>query len=140
MLGYEDIERGRKPRGGTAANHAETQDFGSAPAALILAYARDVDLRDVRVRWEPGAAPPERHAIWATKVERLRIDGFTGRQAAPDGRLSAILLNDTAQVLVNGSRAEAGTGTFLEITGAAAGQPVLSGNDLRQARKELDRK
>jgi hypothetical protein len=140
VAGYDDIARTHKPRGGTAANHAETKDFGAVPAALILAYARDVELRDLRVYWPEGEQAPERCAIWGQEVRGLRIDGFSGRQSSPTGKFPAILLNDADEVMVTGSRAEPGAGVFLQVSGAASGQPVLAGNDLRHARQELERK
>lgn len=134
VLGFEAIERAGKLRGGTAQAVPRELDFGNRPAAFIFANARGVELRDVEVIWEPAIAAGERHAIYAKNVEDLDIEGFTGRQAMPEGKLGVIALENCRNVRVSGSRAAAGAGLFLELRNTPAGEVSLEGNDLRKAR------
>jgi len=133
VLGFEAIERAGKLRGGTAQPVPREQDFGNRPAAFIFANARGVQLQDVAVIWEAAGAAAERHAIYAHNVEDLRVEGFTGRQAVPQGSLGVIALEDCRNVRVSGSRAAAGAGVFLQLRNTPAGEVSLEGNDLRKA-------
>jgi hypothetical protein len=133
VLGFEAIERAGKLRGGTAQTVPREQDFGNRPAAFIFANARGVQLQDVAVIWEAAGAAAERHAIYAHNVEDLRVEGFTGRQAVPQGSLGVIALEDCRNVRVSGSRAAPGAGVFLQLRNTPAGEVSLEGNDLRKA-------
>ena len=131
--GWEQIENEHKLQGGTVVAMADALDYGAVPAAMILAHARGIELRDVRVLWDGPAPAPERHAIWGERLEELRIAGFAGRQAASPGKLAAIRLRDSRDISITGSRAASGTGTFLEVEGGGAGEVRFEGNDMRGA-------
>jgi hypothetical protein len=137
VTGFDAVEGRRKPRGSNRVRPApKEQDYASVPAALAFANVRGLNLDGVRVLWDGPAPPPERHALYAARVEDLTIRGFQGRSAAAGGKLAAIGLDRTRNVLVTASRAEAGTDVFLGLIGVAKEELLLSGNDLRQAVKE----
>lgn len=74
ITGYENIEHVHKLRGGTVGKDAGGVDYGSVPAALIFANAKDVELDGVRVIWPEGKGP-ERHLLFQEGVQGLRVDG-----------------------------------------------------------------
>jgi hypothetical protein len=133
ISGFEKVEGVRKVRGGKVQRVPGVQDFGSVPAAMIFAHARDLDLRDVRVLWDAPEPAPERHAIWAGQVDGLTIAGFSGRQAVRGGKVAAIHLKNSRSVSITGSRAETGTSLFVRVDGGDPGAVLLEGNDTRGA-------
>jgi hypothetical protein len=133
--GWERIEDEHKLQGGTVVPMADALDYGAVPAAMILAHARGVELRDVRVLWDGPAPAPERHAIWGERLEGLVVNGFAGRQSAGRGKLAAIQLKDSRDITVTGSRAAPETGTFLRLDGGEAGEVFFEGNDMRRAQR-----
>ncbi|MFB3826189.1 MAG: glycoside hydrolase family 28 protein [Bryobacteraceae bacterium] len=126
--GWEKIEGERKLRGGTVKGDAANLDYGPVPAAIILGHARDLTFRDVRVQWDAPGDAPERHALWSDHVEGLTLAGFTGRQAARQGKLPVIYLKDSRDVWVTGSRALPGAGTFVRVEGGDPASVVVEGN------------
>jgi len=137
VSGFEPVERAGKPRGGTAQPASREADYGPVPSAMIFANIRDLDIRDVRVCWDAAVPPQERHAVYAARIDGLRIDGFTGRHASPAGNLATISLNDSRNVFIARSRAEQGTNVFLHLEGTAADEVMLAANDLRLARRQM---
>lgn len=138
VTGFERVEGVGKPRGAGLVQASDPEaDYGSKPAALIFANVKGLDLRDIRVLWDAGEPAPERHAIYAARVENLRIDGFEGRQAAAEGRLAAIALKDARQVFVTRSRAQRGAGAFLSLEDTPREQVELAENNLSQARETM---
>ncbi|MEK7405560.1 MAG: glycosyl hydrolase family 28 protein [Acidobacteriota bacterium] len=138
VTGFEQVEKVAKPRGSSRVRPAGREiDYASVPAAFIFANVRGLNLRGIRVIWDTAAPPQERHAIYAARVEDLRIAEFSGRQAAPEGKLAVIGLDATKNVFITGSRAEAGAGVFVGLRGVGKDDVVLAGNDLKRARREV---
>jgi hypothetical protein len=139
VTGFERIEKLSKPRGSSRVRPVERElDYASVPAAFIFANVRGLTLRDIRVVWDTSEAPQERHAVYAARVEDLRIAGFTGRQAVPDGKLAVIGLDAARNVFITGSRAEAGAGLFVGLRNLSKEEVVLAGNDLLKAHRPLE--
>lgn len=138
VTGFEGIEKLSKPRGSSRVRPAGRDiDYASVPAAFIFANVRGLTLRDIRLLWDTSEAPQERHAVYAARVEDLRIADLIGRQAVPDGKLAVIGLDAARNVFITGSRAEAGAGLFVGLRGLGKEEVVLAGNDLQKARREL---
>ncbi len=136
VTGFEAIEGAGKPRGSSRVRPVGRElDYAPAPAALIFANVRDLALHDLRIVWDSREEPQERHAIYAARVDGLQIVNFTGRQAAPEGKLAAIGLDGTRRVFIRRSRAEGGTRVFVGLRGVGPDEVVLTGNDLSQARE-----
>jgi hypothetical protein len=69
-------------------------------------------------------------------MEGLEIDGF--RTGAPHLEVPVIGLSQVRDVLLRGSYAARGTGTFVDLSGDTTRNVVLSGNDLRYARQAVN--
>jgi len=88
-------------------------------------HATDVELHNVRVDAAHGSA-----FAFAT-TQGLVLDGITS--AHPGAGSPVIHLDASDDILLQGSRAAAGTGTFLEVTGARPARLHLLSNELSQA-------
>jgi hypothetical protein len=135
--GFEPVEKARKPAGGRAQPARPEADFGNVSAAFIFANARGICLDQVRILWDLGEPPLERHALFGAHLEDVRIHGFTGRQSVPGGWLPVISFDDVKDVFISGSRADPGAGVFVSLKATPPREVVLEGNDLRNARLEL---
>ena len=71
-------------------------------------------------------------------VQDLLLDGLSARQAPTDTAAPAVILNNVNGAVVRNSRAQAKTGTFLQVTGKGASGIVLGRNDMRQAETEWE--
>ena len=139
VTGFEQIEKVSKPRGSSRVRPVGRElDYASVPAAFIFANVRGLTLRDIRVVWDTSEAPQERHAVYAARVEDLRIAELSARQAAPDGKLAVIGLDAARNVFISGCRAGAGAGLFVGLRGVSEEEVVLAGNDLHKARRPVD--
>ena len=130
VTGFEEIAKTNKPRGGRAQPVTRETNYGPAPAAMAFANIRGLELDGVRVTWDAPEPMPDRHAIYASGVERLLIRGFRGR---PAGSLAAIGLDRTQDVLVTASQAVAPTATWIGLRAVPEKEIVLKDNDLRSA-------
>ncbi len=138
VTGFEAIEKAGKPRGSSRVRPVgPEQDYAPAPAALVFANVRDLALQDLRIIWDTREQPQERHAIYAARVEGLEIANFSGRQAAPEGKLAVIGLDGTRRVFIRGSRAEQGAQVFVGLRGVGPDEVILAGNDLSKAREPV---
>ncbi len=138
LSGFEEWEAADKPRGGAAQPVAPEADYSRVPAALIFANVRDLELCDVRVSWEAAETAREGHALYAARIDGLRIDGFYGRQAPPNGEFAAIVLRETTKVMIAGSRAAPGTNVFLHLERTPRDEVLMAANDLRTVRREIE--
>lgn len=138
VTGFERVEKATKPRGSSRVRPVGRElDYASVPAALIFANVRGLALQDVRVVWEAPGEAPERHALYAARVEDLRIVGFVGRQAALEGKLAVIGLDSARRVFISGSRAEQGAGVFVGLRSTGESDVVLVSNDLERAAQRI---
>lgn len=132
VTGFEPVEKQRKPRGVAKIRPATREtDYSTAPAAMIFANVRGLNLRDVRVIWDTPALPENRHAIYAASVEDLTVAGFAGASAGSE--LAAIGLHKVRRAFITGCQAESRTRVFLGLHGTPEAEVVLNGNQLRGA-------
>ncbi|MFC0215640.1 glycoside hydrolase family 28 protein [Paenibacillus chartarius] len=99
--------------------------------ALFCKHARKVTLSDIEVVWGEDKSEHWSNAVYAEQVEDLMIRGFRG--AASDAEHSVIELHRVRDVVVEGSRAERGSGVFLKLADTAAEELALLNNDLSKA-------
>ncbi len=78
IMGYENIAKVKKARGGTVQGVAGMPDFGPTPAAMIFAYVHGLKLDDVTEVWPGEGAAPERSAIFGDRLQDVRITGLDG--------------------------------------------------------------
>jgi hypothetical protein len=93
-------------------------------------WANDVAFHNVRIDTEAGSALACRDMVG------LEIDGF--RTAAPHLDVPVIRLSQVQDVLLRGSYAARGTGTFVDLSGDSTRNVVLNGNDLGYARQAVN--
>src|SRR5439155_24469873 len=85
--------------------------------ALQIHRARDLTLKDVQVGWGDLRAGEWQSAIAVDEAKELFIDGFRGRTATPSAASPALSLSRVERAMIQHSRAEPGTGTFLGLAG-----------------------
>ncbi|HXI83555.1 MAG TPA: glycosyl hydrolase family 28 protein [Verrucomicrobiae bacterium] len=129
VTGFETVAKEHKPRGvGKIRAATPEADYGPVPAAFIFANIRGLDLRDMRVIWDTEAAPQDRHAIYAGRVEDLSISGFSGGPAGT--KLAAIGLEKTKHVFITAAGPNPGTAVFVGVSGVPGEEIALTGNNL----------
>ncbi|SEW31627.1 glycoside hydrolase family 28 protein [Natrinema salifodinae] len=106
-------------------------------AAVHCENVADVALRDVSVEWGDDVPEYCTHAIRATDVDGLVVDGFSGRQAHRESAAAAIGLDGATDSAIRASRAAAGTGTFLSVADTE-GDRLFANNDLVDAAESID--
>lgn len=138
ILGFENLKGVSKLHGGSYEPIPGAPEYATVPAAIILAHAEDVGLRDVRVAWDVLEGAQDRHVLHAEGVSRLRIDGFTGAPAIAGSKFPVISLKDATSVFVTGSTAGPGTDVFLKLNGVSRSQIRLESNDFASARQIIE--
>ncbi|MEI7027771.1 glycoside hydrolase family 28 protein [Paenibacillus sp. y28] len=99
--------------------------------AVFCRHARNIALQDMEIVWQGERNSHWSHAIQAEQVDGLRL---TGLRAAPaQAGETAVELDRVRGLTVEQCRAEAGTGTFLRLTGTEASELFVVGNDFAQA-------
>jgi polygalacturonase len=91
VLGYEEIAKVRKMRGGSHSVAPSTPDYGSIPAVLIFANANRVTVDNVSVTWPESADAPDRAVIYGDRLRDVRIgtlDATASRSGAEAVRIS----------------------------------------------------
>jgi hypothetical protein len=111
-----------------------TVAYDKAVHALKFQMAKNLRLRNVEVFWEKPALARWESALCIEDVNGLAIDGFSGRQGKQGSGNAAVVLNRVQGATVRACQAQAGTGTFLRISGKSSGDIVLVGNDLRNSK------
>jgi hypothetical protein len=134
MTGFENIAKERKPRGvKDMPPAARDSDYAPAPAAFVFANARELELENLNLIWDAGTAAEERHAIFASNVDGLYVDGFVG---GPAGRtLAAIGLERVRNAVITRARGASGLSVFVGLRDTPADQVELSGNRTGKARE-----
>jgi hypothetical protein len=103
------------------------------PNALTIKNALDFTLRDVSFAWEAPVSDHWLSALLVDNVQGLVLDRVTAGPAPNGNQAPAIVLSNVQTASVRHCRADAGTGTYLQLT-AATRDLRLTANDLRQAR------
>ena len=102
--------------------------------ALDFRWAKNLKLKDIEVIWEKPIADKWESALSFEGVNRLTVDGFSGRPAWPERDAPAVGLRNVTDAIVRNSQALDGTKTFLEVAGKESRGIYLLGNDLRKAK------
>jgi Glycosyl hydrolases family 28 len=84
-------------------SHGADAPYESTAAAMTLEYARDVEMKDVEIRWEEPHAATWQSGLVVDKVQDLTLDGMS-IEAAPGSSYPVLRLNDVDGVLVRQSR------------------------------------
>ncbi len=101
--------------------------------ALRLENARNIRFRNFEVVWAEPHGPEWQSALSADNVQGLVLDGFSASQAPNNNHAPAVELNDVRGARILNCQAQPGTGTFLQVSGAASQGIVLLQNDFSQA-------
>jgi hypothetical protein len=109
--------------------------YDKAVYALTFQMAKNLRLRNVEVFWGSPESKKWRSALLVEDVNGLEIDGFSGRQAKTDSDTPAIEFNRVERAVIRNSRAADETSTFLGVSGKNSRDILLTGNDLRNAKK-----
>ena len=104
------------------------------PNALTIENARNLRLNNVEIGWQAPSLDHWQSALAVENVQGLVLDGLAAGSGPDALEAPAVLLKDCQDVVVRNSRAQAGTGTFLQVAGAATRAVALWGNDTRLAR------
>lgn len=107
--------------------------YDAATNGVNFARIRNLRLKDLSVEWRPPPPPAGRSALAFDQVQGLEVDGFTGRQARPEGDAPALSFARVTNAVVHRAVAEAGTGRFAG-TNAECRDLRFEKNDLRRAR------
>jgi len=97
---------------------------------FLCRYAKDVAFHNVQFNTGAGSA------LVARNTDGLEIDGF--QTAEPHAEVPVIDLNSITDVLLRGSWAARGTGTFVNVSGDSTRNVVLNGNELRYAKQAVN--
>jgi hypothetical protein len=105
--------------------------------ALTIENARNFRLRDVEITWDTPQTAEWGSALAVENVHDLTLEDVSARQG-PDLTSEvrvppAVVLKNVDAARVRHCRAQAGTGTFLRVTGEATRDIELRGNDTRGA-------
>jgi hypothetical protein len=106
--------------------------------AITVENARNFRLKDFEIIWDAPHSQDWQSALLAQNVKDLTLDGFSAGQAPNGSNAPAVVFKDVNGALVQHCRSQAGTGTFLHVTGEGARDIVLWGNDFRLAQTPLD--
>ena len=108
--------------------------YGTKPtkgAGFLCTNVKDIEFHGVRVM--PAAGP----ALRIDAGQDIEIDGFGS--TAPCEDAPVVRLKDVAGAIVRGCRASEGTGTFLEVSGPATRDVLVTGNNLARAEEGVTR-
>jgi len=105
--------------------------------ALTLENAKNFRMKDVEIRWEGIASDLWKSALLVQDTQDLVLDGVSVRQAQDGSHEAAAILKNISGARVLNCRAQAGTGTFIEIQGEESEEIQLVQNDTRKAQIPL---
>ncbi len=109
-----------------------------ASHALMIDGVKGLRIRDLSVNWsEEETEEKWESALVLKNVNDFQIDGFSGRQGLINRNPPAIRFSNVSDGILSGSKALAGTNTFLHLEGSESRDIVLRNNYLKNAKKEL---
>jgi hypothetical protein len=111
-----------------------TAPYELTTQALDFRWARNLKVKNFEINWEKTVADKWGSALSFEEVNRLTVDGFSGRPAWPERDAPAVRFNNVADAIIRNSQAVDGTKTFLKVAGKECRAIYLLGNDLRNAR------
>ncbi len=111
-----------------------TAPYDTTVDALKFQWAKNLKLQDIEVNWEEPELKAWKGALSFEDVKGLEVEAFTGRPAWANNDAPAVAFNKVSDAVIRDSRAAAGTGAFLKVSGATSRGIYLFGNDLRHAK------
>jgi hypothetical protein len=115
-------------------SYPEARMFGMLPASgLYVRHVKGMHLKDVSFRM---AAGEDRPTVIFDDVKNARVSGLASTVVAGDQPV--VKLVDTSGAWISESAAPTGTGTYLGVDGAGSDRILLSGCNLRGARKSFE--
>jgi hypothetical protein len=102
--------------------------------AMQFRWARNLKLKDVEVAWDKPASDQWESALYLEDIQRLDLEGFSGRQAKTGTEIPAVVLNQVKDAIIRNSKPSEGSSLFLQVNGNKSRGIVLTGNDLRQTK------
>ncbi len=108
--------------------------YNKGTGAMKFRWARNLQLKDVKVVWEKPLPEKWENALDFQDVSDLDLDGISARQARDDSDAPAVTLDQVEHVVVRNSRPQPGTRVFLGIKGDKTHGILLRDNDFRHAK------
>lgn len=125
-------EQSGYPGGVFDTNPSARGVFAHPIPAVFCRYGSDVSLHDVEISWGQSRNASWSGALYGENLERLSLKGVSGSPAHPGD--SAITLKRIGRLWLEGCRAEAETGTFLELEDVDPEAVFAVGNDFSEAK------
>jgi hypothetical protein len=114
--------------------YPESRMFGMLPASgLYVRHVRDLRLNNLTFSATAGEGRP---TVIFDDVVGARISRLASTQVS--GEMPIVELTNSRDVWLSDSAAPAGTSAFVKLDGVNSGNILLSGNDLRGAKKSVD--
>ncbi len=104
--------------------------YDKAIHAMKFRYARNLQVKDVEVRWEKPELANWRSALYFQDVDGLALDGFEGGPAKLNGEYPAVILDSVQNATISDAKATTGTRVFLEVKGANSRGIYFVGNEM----------
>ncbi len=102
---------------------------------MQIKNVRDLKIRNMLVRWSEDQPEPKwQSALVLENVTSFEILDFSGRQGLKDSRYPAIALENVSDGVIGESRATAGCGTFIRVSGEKSSDIDLRNNRLKKAK------
>jgi len=108
--------------------------YQKAVHAMKFRWAKDLKLKEVEVVWDKPESDQWESAVYLEDIQRLELEGFSGRQAKIGTETPAVVLNQVEDAIIRNSTPHEGTSLFLQVNGNKSRGIVLTGNDLRQTK------
>ncbi len=119
--------------------HNPQAPYDKARNALVFKQVKNLKLKDVEIFWEQPAYEKWQSALVLDEIEGLQLDGFSGKAA--QGKSPVLVFNQVENALIKNSSTQAGTETFLFVSGGRSKNILLQNNDFRFAKNafQLDK-
>lgn len=112
-------------------SYPEARMFGRLPAAgLYVRHAERIHIDSFDFRSPQTEARP---VLFCEDVRHLNVNGL--ECVAPAEQQPVVVMHNTQNVFLHGSRAPQGTHTYLQVAGRESSGIVLTGNDLSRAKQ-----
>jgi len=101
--------------------------------ALSFKNARDITLKDVKVRWGTPESKKWECALYCEDIQNLLLDCFLGEQAPGELQHPVVTLKNVNNAILRGCHTSPETELFFQFTGPGSRDIHLLGNDFRNA-------
>jgi hypothetical protein len=106
--------------------------------ALEIENVSRLSIRDLSVNWSEDSVEEKwQSALVLKNISDLELRYFSGRQGLKESDKPAIVLDNVSEVLIAESRATAGCGTFMHLSGLESRDLVMRNNNVKKAKKEI---